>query len=218
MRGFTTVRDNRRAGLFGLKLAIDQGAVTGPRIFPSGAMLSQTSGHGDFRLLSALPRMPNEPADYTERTGVRRHRRRPRRGAAPHARAADARREPDQDHGRRRRRLALRPPRHGAVHARRDACRGGGGGGLGHLCLRPCLHPAGILRCLEAGVRSIEHAQLADTGNDPRHGRGGCVVEHPALPRRRGREPVFRPAQHRQAAAGGRGHGCAPSRKAGPRV
>lgn len=48
MRGFTTVRD---AGgpVFGLKQAIDEGLVNGPRIFPSGAVISQTSGHGDFR-------------------------------------------------------------------------------------------------------------------------------------------------------------------------
>ncbi len=69
MRGFTTVRDTG-GPVFGLKMAIDQGAVAGPRIFPSGAMISQTSGHGDFRLLNELPRMPGDPADYTERTGV----------------------------------------------------------------------------------------------------------------------------------------------------
>ncbi len=44
-RGFTTVRDVGGPA-FGLKMAIDRGAVSGPRIFPSGAMVSQTSGHG----------------------------------------------------------------------------------------------------------------------------------------------------------------------------
>ncbi|WNC67334.1 amidohydrolase family protein [Thalassotalea nanhaiensis] len=46
--GFTTVRD---AGghTFALKRLIDQGLVPGPRIYPSGAFISQTSGHGDFR-------------------------------------------------------------------------------------------------------------------------------------------------------------------------
>ena len=50
MRGFTTVRD---AGgpVFGLKKAIDDGVLDGPRIYPSGAMISQTSGHGDFRMI-----------------------------------------------------------------------------------------------------------------------------------------------------------------------
>lgn len=48
MRGFTSVRD---AGgpIFPLKLAIDKGKVNGPRIWPSGATISQTAGHGDFR-------------------------------------------------------------------------------------------------------------------------------------------------------------------------
>ena len=55
MRGFTTVRDVG-GPVFGLKRAIDEGVVRGPRIFPSGAMLTVTSGHGDFRLPSDLPR------------------------------------------------------------------------------------------------------------------------------------------------------------------
>ncbi len=55
LRGFTTVRD---AGgpTFGLKRAIDEGVVTGPRIYPSGAFISQTGGHGDFRLPYEVPR------------------------------------------------------------------------------------------------------------------------------------------------------------------
>jgi imidazolonepropionase-like amidohydrolase len=36
--------------VFDLKSAIDQGKTPGPRIYPSGAMISQTSGHGDSRL------------------------------------------------------------------------------------------------------------------------------------------------------------------------
>jgi len=47
LRGFTTVRD---AGgpVGGLKRAIDEGIVPGPRILPSNAFISQTGGHGDF--------------------------------------------------------------------------------------------------------------------------------------------------------------------------
>jgi imidazolonepropionase-like amidohydrolase len=48
MRGFTSIRD-MGGPTFGLKRAIDQGLYPGPRIYPSGAMISQTSGHGDFR-------------------------------------------------------------------------------------------------------------------------------------------------------------------------
>src|SRR5215813_2611929 len=55
MRGFTTVRDVGGA-VFGLKSAIDSGIIAGPRIFPSGAFITVTSGHGDFRQLSELPR------------------------------------------------------------------------------------------------------------------------------------------------------------------
>ena len=55
MRGFTTVRD-MGGPVFGLKRAIDEGIVKGPRIYPSGAVITVTSGHGDFRQLTDLPR------------------------------------------------------------------------------------------------------------------------------------------------------------------
>src|SRR4030095_6610140 len=50
MRGCTSVRD--LGGLScGLKRAIDDGVVDGPRIYPSGAVITITGGHGDFRQL-----------------------------------------------------------------------------------------------------------------------------------------------------------------------
>jgi len=55
MRGFTTVRDMGGA-VFGLKRAIDEGLLPGPRIYPSGAVITVTGGHGDFRQFSDLPR------------------------------------------------------------------------------------------------------------------------------------------------------------------
>jgi imidazolonepropionase-like amidohydrolase len=48
MDGFTAVRD-MGGPAFGLQRAIDSGIIPGPRIYPSGAFISQTSGHGDFR-------------------------------------------------------------------------------------------------------------------------------------------------------------------------
>jgi len=60
MRGFTTVRDVGGA-VWGLKAAIDRGDVPGPRVFPSGAMISVTSGHGDFRSMADLPRTLGAP-------------------------------------------------------------------------------------------------------------------------------------------------------------
>ncbi len=68
MRGFTTVRD-LGGPAFALKQAIDDGLVTGPRIYPSGAMITTTGGHGDLRPLSDLPRSPGGPLSYLERTG-----------------------------------------------------------------------------------------------------------------------------------------------------
>lgn len=161
MRGFTTVRDVGGPA-FGLKLAIDAGALPGPRIFPSGAMISQTSGHGDFRLLSELPRFPETPPNLTERNGV-----------ALIADGADA---------------VLRAAREqlmkGASQIKIMA-----GGGVSSLYdpldsvqftereMRAaveaaedwgtyvCAHvytPGGIRRAVAAGVKSIEHGQLAD--------------------------------------------------------
>ena len=53
MRGFTSIRDCGGPA-FGLKKAIDRGLVAGPRIWPSGAFISQTSGHGDFRSVAEV--------------------------------------------------------------------------------------------------------------------------------------------------------------------
>lgn len=65
LRGFTSVRD-LSGPTFGLKLAIDQGIVAGPRIWPSGAMISQTGGHGDFRLPHEVPAARNAPLSRGE--------------------------------------------------------------------------------------------------------------------------------------------------------
>ncbi len=161
MRGFTTVRDVGGPA-FGLQMAIDRGVTAGPRIFPSGAMISQTSGHGDFRLLSELPRFPDTPPNAIERQGV-----------ALIADGAD---------------MVLRAAREqlmkGASQIKIMA-----GGGVTSLYdpldttqytereMRAaveaaedwgtyvCAHvytPGGIRRAVSAGVKSIEHGQLAD--------------------------------------------------------
>jgi imidazolonepropionase-like amidohydrolase len=54
LRGFTAVRDVG-GPVWGLKAGIDSGKYRGPRIWPSGPAISQTSGHGDMRL-------PDEPS------------------------------------------------------------------------------------------------------------------------------------------------------------
>lgn len=64
MRGFTTVRDMGGPS-FALKRAIDEGRVVGPRIYPSGAMITITGGHGDFRAPHELPRRIGGPPPLT---------------------------------------------------------------------------------------------------------------------------------------------------------
>ena len=68
MRGFTTVRDLGGPS-FALKQAIDDGLAVGPRIYPSGAMITVSGGHGDLRPLSDLPRSSGGPPTSFERTG-----------------------------------------------------------------------------------------------------------------------------------------------------
>ena len=48
MRGFTTVRDLAGADL-GLKMAVEEGLIDGPRLVICGKALSQTVGHCDYR-------------------------------------------------------------------------------------------------------------------------------------------------------------------------
>jgi imidazolonepropionase-like amidohydrolase len=69
MRGFTSVRDAGGPS-FGLKRAIDEGVLAGPRIWPSGATISQTSGHGDFRsAVHDLPAGQGRDPHFTESAG-----------------------------------------------------------------------------------------------------------------------------------------------------
>lgn len=68
MRGFTTIRDCGGPA-FALKQAIDDGLTPGPRIYPSGAMITTSGGHGDLRPLSDVPRSPGGPVSATERIG-----------------------------------------------------------------------------------------------------------------------------------------------------
>lgn len=69
MRGFTTIRD-LGGPVFGLKRAIDEGVLPGPRIFPSGAIITITSGHGDFRQPFEVPRVAGSPQSRGEQVGA----------------------------------------------------------------------------------------------------------------------------------------------------
>jgi len=53
-RGFTAVRD-MAGDTASIKAAVDRGQFPGPRIYPSQAAISQTSGHGDFGFVYDTP-------------------------------------------------------------------------------------------------------------------------------------------------------------------
>lgn len=69
LRGFTAVRDVG-GPVFPLKAGIDSGKYRGPRIWPSGATISQTAGHGDFRLPSEPSRRFSGQQSRAERLGA----------------------------------------------------------------------------------------------------------------------------------------------------
>ncbi|HEY2357667.1 MAG TPA: amidohydrolase family protein, partial [Phenylobacterium sp.] len=69
MRGFTTVRDLGGPS-FALKKAIDSGLAVGPRIYPCGAVITTTGGHGDMRMNSDVPRSPGGPQSQIESSGA----------------------------------------------------------------------------------------------------------------------------------------------------
>lgn len=68
MRGFTTQRDTGGA-IWGLKRAIDEGLVPGPRVYLAGAVLSQTGGHGDDRAYEDVHKRLGGPLSPAERRG-----------------------------------------------------------------------------------------------------------------------------------------------------
>ncbi len=61
MRGYTGIRDVSGA-VFGIKRAIDEGHFPGPRIWASGAGISMTSGHGDLKANTMIPRVLGGPS------------------------------------------------------------------------------------------------------------------------------------------------------------
>jgi imidazolonepropionase-like amidohydrolase len=160
MRGFTTVRDAGGPS-FALKRAIDGGLVEGPRIYPSGAMISQTSGHGDFRNIWEVPRVGGA-LQRAESTGV--------------TRVADGRD------------AVLQATREQLMQGASQIKINAGGGASstydpldvaqylpeemdaavqaaadwGTYVMAHVYTPRGIQRCLAAGVRCIEHGQLTD--------------------------------------------------------
>ena len=160
MRGFTTIRD-MGGPCFGLKRGIDLGLAVGPRIWPSGAMISQTGGHGDFRLPNELPAAADF-FSFSERVGA--------------AAICDG---PDMVRKRAREQLAL-----GASQVKMMAGGGvsssfdpldvtqfsleemqagvGAAENWGTYATVHAYTPRALQQAMAAGVRAIEHGNLAD--------------------------------------------------------
>ena len=162
MRGFTTVRD-MGGPAFALKRAIDEGLVAGPRIYPSGAMITITGGHGDFRQLSDLPQDDRRHAQ-PHRADWRQHDRRQSGRSSRCACASSSCRAPSQ--------IKLtagggvaspfspldvstftEPELRAAVEAAEN---------WGTYVTTHAYTPASIQRSIAAGVKCIEHGHLMD--------------------------------------------------------
>lgn len=161
LRGFTTVRD--MAGpTFGIKAAIDAGVVPGPRVYPSGALISQTSGHGDFApaydrpfTIGGRPSHFEDIGEFAVVNGVPEVlaavRQQLKKGASQIKLAVGAGAISDFDPIDS---LQFTPEEiRAAVEAARD---------WGTYVATHVYTSAGIRRALDAGVKSIEHAHLAD--------------------------------------------------------
>jgi len=68
LRGFTTVRDVG-GNCFPISRSSDEGLIDGPRVYPCGGYISQSSGHGDFRGPLEVPAQYGAPLDYFQRVG-----------------------------------------------------------------------------------------------------------------------------------------------------
>lgn len=161
LRGFTSVRD-MGGPVWGLKAGIDSGKYRGPRIWPSGPGISQTSGHGDLRLPTERSRRFHGELSRAEKldatviadgrdevlTAVRENL---RRGASQLKLMAGGGTSSDYD--------PIDVTQYtldelrAAVEAAED---------WGTYVTVHAYHPRSVRRAIEAGVKCIEHGQLLD--------------------------------------------------------
>jgi len=155
--GFTTVRD--AGGLdWGFKEAVRLGLIRGPRLFISGAFISQTGGHGDHLARTSTVTFPTVPGLTSESIladgpdAVRRAAREVLRRGADQvkvmASGGAASPSDELDHVQ----FSV-----GELAAAVEAA-----GAVGTYVLAHAYGPRAIQNCLEAGVRSIEHGNFLD--------------------------------------------------------
>lgn len=161
LRGFTSIRDAGGPS-FALKRAIDEGRFPGPRIWPSGAMITQTGGHGDYRLRAEIPRGPLTSLSAAEISGIsaiadgvpemlRRAREQLLLGASQVKIMVGGGVSSQYDP------IDVQQFTSAEIRAAVDAARDWGTYVAAHVYTSE-----GILRAIDCGVMSIEHGQLAD--------------------------------------------------------
>ena len=172
MRGFTTVRDLGGAD-FGLKTAVAEKLFPSPRLVIAGKALSQTGGHCDFRgryddapaprsgfRLGALGRICDGVAE------IRRAAREEIKGGADYVKimangGCASPTDPIHFFGfSREELLAVVEEAHAA----------------GTYVAAHVYTDDGIRRCVEAGVRSLEHCNLIGSGTAELAGKAGCIA------------------------------------------
>ena len=179
--GFTTVRSAGGADI-GLKKAIDEGFVPGPRVFPSMATLSSTGGHGDWRhFTDAHPRFggsrpPFESFGHTtmvdgEADVIAAAREQFRQGATQlklmGSGGISSVFDPIDMHG------FTEAEYRAAVEVAEQ---------YGSYCMAHTYMSHTTQRCLKAGVRSIEHGMLCDEDTIKMMADSGAYLSTQAYP------------------------------------
>jgi imidazolonepropionase-like amidohydrolase len=156
MAGITAFRDAAGADL-GVKMAIDQGVIAGPRLFISLVIITQTGGHGDLTqpcgLASDFPKLPGIPDGIADGPDeCRKKVREVIRLGADWIKIATTGGVGSPRGGPATRQFTL-----DELRAMVDEAHAAGKGVMVHA------HGGdGLKICLEAGVDSIEHAAVAD--------------------------------------------------------
>ena len=155
--GFTTVRD---AGMIdsGFAAAVEEGYVRGPRILPSGAVLSQTGGHDDWRprflddVLEGVPGLVALSAICDGVDAVRRAARQQLRRGATQIKliASGGAMSPTDEMDSSQFTVEEMAAAVYEAHA------------AGRYAMAHAYGPTAIRNALEAGVRSIEHGNFLD--------------------------------------------------------
>lgn len=171
-QGFTTVRD---AGALEPAWArvVEKGLVRGPRLLPSGAFISQTGGHGDWRASyqqqDVIEPVPGLFSGYVLADGA---------DAVRKAAREELRRGATQ----------IKVMASGGVASPTDPIDGmqfsldelraavEEAEARGTYVLAHAYHPKSIARCLDAGIRSIEHGNLLDEETAARMAKEGAFL------------------------------------------